>query len=163
MDPFFIRKATPGDIDTVISLFDTARAFMRAHGNSAQWINGFPPKELLQNDIEKGQMYLAEKDGRPCGVFVFILGEDPTYGVIENGKWLSDAPYGTLHRVASDGTAHGLFTAAVAFCNKITTHIRVDTHESNQTMQRVIAQNGFTRCGIIYIEDGSPRIAYEKL
>ena len=30
-------------------------------------------------------------------------------------------------------------------------------------MQHLIEKNGFQRCGIIYVEDGSPRIAYEKI
>lgn len=30
-------------------------------------------------------------------------------------------------------------------------------------MQHKIEKNGFTRCGIIYITDGSPRIAYQKV
>ena len=30
-------------------------------------------------------------------------------------------------------------------------------------MQHVLESNGFTRCGIIHVADGSPRIAYQKL
>ena len=29
-------------------------------------------------------------------------------------------------------------------------------------MQRVFEKNGFEKCGIIYVEDGSPRIAYQR-
>ena len=29
-------------------------------------------------------------------------------------------------------------------------------------MQHLIEKNGFKRCGIIHIADGSPRIAYER-
>lgn len=29
-------------------------------------------------------------------------------------------------------------------------------------MQNVFARNGFLRCGIIYTEDGSPRIAFQR-
>ena len=28
-------------------------------------------------------------------------------------------------------------------------------------MQHLIERSGFTRCGIVYMEDGSPRIAYQ--
>ena len=37
----------------------------------------------------------------------------------------------------------------------------IDTHEKNKTMQHVVEKLGFKRCGIIYIEDGTPRIAYQ--
>lgn len=39
--------------------------------------------------------------------------------------------------------------------------IRIDTHADNKTMQHLIEADGFTRCGIIYIADGTPRIAYQ--
>ena len=79
--------------------------------------------------------------------------------------WLSDAPYGVIHMVASDGTIHGFLQQIVAFCEQQTKHLRIDTHHDNKVMQHVIAKNGFSRRGIIYLvnEDGSARIAYEKL
>jgi hypothetical protein len=30
-------------------------------------------------------------------------------------------------------------------------------------MQRVFEKNGFQRCGIIHVEDGTPRIAYQRI
>ena len=30
-------------------------------------------------------------------------------------------------------------------------------------MQHLLEKNGFTRCGIIHVADGTPRIAYQKL
>lgn len=41
--------------------------------------------------------------------------------------------------------------------------IRIDTHEDNKSMQRLIDKNGFKYCGIFYLADGSKRLAYEKL
>lgn len=46
------------------------------------------------------------------GTFCFIVGEDPTYAVIDNGKWLNDAPYGVIHRMASNGKRKELQTNA---------------------------------------------------
>ena len=40
-------------------------------------------------------------------------------------------------------------------------NIRVDTHRDNAPMRRVIEENRFTCCGIIYLADGSPRLAFE--
>ena len=35
-----------------------------------------------------------------CATFVFIIGEDPTYDIIENGAWIdNERPYGTIHRM----------------------------------------------------------------
>ena len=123
----------------------------------------YPGEELLRSDIRKGQLFIEEFDGAIHGVFAFVLGEDPTYGKIEDGGWLSDQPYGTIHRVASDGCRSGFLKRITEYCEEITGHIRIDTHEENQTMRRSILRNGFTRCGIIFAADGSPRIAYEKV
>ena len=83
--------------------------------------------------------------------------------MIEEGKWLEDSPYGTIHRLASDGQIKGIFAACVSFCQNICPHLRADTHHDNLTMQHLLVKNGFAQCGIIYISDGSPRIAYEKI
>lgn len=163
MNPLYVRLAALTDMDEITAVFDKARAFMRAHGNNAQWGNGYPSLSLLAQDIAAKQLYVMEDEGRICGVFAFIPGTDPTYLKIENGAWLSDAPYGTLHRLASDGTVHGVFNAALKFCETIDPHIRIDTHEDNLPMRNAILKNGFRECGVIHLADGSPRIAYEKI
>ena len=107
-------------------------------------------------------MVTEEETERVCGVFFFDIGPDETYGVIEQGAWFSDSAYGTIHRIAGDGTVHGLLRKVVSYCEKKTPHLRIDTHEDNHIMQHVIAQCGFRRCGVIHVSDGTPRIAYEK-
>lgn len=158
-----IRPATLDDLESILEIYKIARAFMRSNGNMSQWINNYPDKALLTGDISKNQLFVYEEDGTVHGVFAFIVGEDETYKVIENGKWLSDAPYGTIHRIAGDGKTKGLLQKAVAYCEKTVLHLRIDTHADNKIMQHVVAKNGFTQCGIIHIADGTPRIAYEKI
>ena len=41
--------------------------------------------------------------------------------------------------------------------------VRADTHADNKIMQHLLEENGFTKCGIIHVEDGTPRIAYQKM
>lgn len=114
------------------------------------------------NDITGGNFYAMEDDGRLCGVFAFILGEDPTYRKID-GAWLNDEPYGTVHRIAGDGSARGIFARCVEFCSSKTTNLRMDTHRDNHTMLHLLEKHGFTRCGIITVRDGTPRIAFQKI
>ena len=120
-------------------------------------------KRVLRAYNSRNELFILEDSDGIHGVFAFILGEDPTYHVIENGQWLSDAPYGTIHAVASDGSIHGFLTQVVAYCLQTTRHLRIDTHPDNLIMQHVITKNGFTKCGIIYVADGTPRLAYERL
>lgn len=159
-----IRKAKPQDLNSILKVYEIAREYMRQSGNPDQWGTEHPKKEMLQDDIKIGQLYVGENEkGEIHFVFAFILGDDPTYSYIENGDWISDKPYGTIHRIASDGTVSGVVKTAVDYCRNIISNIRIDTHENNKTMKHVVEKLGFVKCGIIYIDDGSPRIAYQLL
>ena len=159
-----VRKGRTEDLDEIMDIYEKGRAYMRAQGNLSQWINGYPSRELLAEDIRRGECYvICGEDGVLLGVFAFILGDDPTYRVIEEGAWRSSAPYGTVHRLASNGRRGGVGKACYDFCKSRIGHVRADTHADNLTMQRSLEVNGFVRCGVIHIADGSPRISYEFL
>lgn len=158
-----IRTATKNDMPTILNIYECARKFMRDNGNETQWNNNFPPEDLLYEDIKKEQLYVYEENNIVHGVFAFIVGEDKTYKNIQNGEWISNELYGTIHRVASDGQVKGLVNKIIAYCKKEISHLRIDTHDNNKIMQHIILKNGFIKCGTIYVEDGTPRIAYEKL
>ena len=158
-----IRQALFSDLPQILSIYAHARRFMAEHGNPTQWGNTRPTETDISARIARNELFVLEDSDGIHGVFAFILREDPTYHVIENGQWLSNAPYGTIHAVASDGSIHGFLTQVVAYCLQIIRHLRIDTHPDNLIMQHVITKNGFTKCGIIHVADGSPRFAYERL
>ncbi len=158
-----IRKATNKDLDEILRIYATAREFMKATGNPTQWGDNFPPRDMLADDIKDGNLYVAEENGCICAVFAFIMGDDPTYSYIEDGGWISDKPYAAIHRVASDGSCHGILKRVVEYASSKISHLRIDTHMDNKVMQHLIEKCGFKKCGIIYVEDGSPRIAYEMV
>ena len=96
------------------------------------------------------------------GVFCFSQEPDPNYIVIENGEWLDNKPYGVIHRIASNGKIKGLADKCISWCFKRCPNLRVDTHEDNFIMQKIFQRNGFHKCGTIYVQNGTPRIAYQK-
>ena len=157
-----VRNAVPEDLSRILEIYAYARSFMARTGNPNQWGKTHPPRAQLQEDIRVGQLYVVEKEGEIHGVFAYLTGEDPTYGYIEEGSWISDSPYGTIHRVAADGSG-GVFSAVMEYALSRNPHVRIDTHRDNHVMQHVVAKHGFRRCGIIYLENGDPRIAYEKV
>lgn len=158
-----IRKTLETDIPAVMAIYDAARAFMRAHGNAMQWPEGTPSAEQLAADIAVGGSYVFEVDGRVVATFAFLPGPDECYDVIEDGQWHSDTPYAVLHRVASDGTVHGIAAAMFAFAKERIDHLRIDTHQDNLPMQGAIAKAGFKRAGIVHVSDGTPRVAFDWL
>ncbi|MCI8474606.1 MAG: N-acetyltransferase [Oscillospiraceae bacterium] len=158
-----IRKAEKKDLPALERIYRAAKAFMVASGNPTQWEEGYPGC-LLEGDIRRGELYvLCEEGGEPHAAFLLALGEDPTYQVIEGGSWTSSAPYGTIHRLGSDGVMRGVFSQCLVFCRRQIPHLRADTHRDNTVMQHLLEKYGFTYRGIIHIYDGSPRLAYELL
>ena len=157
-----IRKAQWDDLNRIEEIFSYARKFMKENGNPEQWKDDKPSMDKVKEDIRNGDFYVVESDGKAVAVFAFPIGIEPTYLYIEDGQWLDDAPYGTIHRIASDGTVKGIFETALHFVERFHVDIRIDTHKDNKVMQHVIEKNGFHKCGIIFIEDGSERLAYQK-
>lgn len=155
-----VRPTKAEDLDAVMKIYTRAKQYMSANGNGTQWKEGYPSRELIEADMAKNQSFVCEKDGQVHGVFAFILGEDSTYRLIEGGAWKNDKPYGTIHRIAGDGEVKGIFRAAFEFAKSKTDNVRADTHENNHTMQHLLEKHGFERCGIIYLADGRPRLAY---
>jgi RimJ/RimL family protein N-acetyltransferase len=156
-----VRHANIEDLETIMSIYESARQFMRSRGNSSQWVNGYPSEILLREDISKEHLFVGcNSTGQILYVFAFIIGDDPTYQKIE-GAWLNDRPYGTIHRLASAGITNGVFQRCLDFCLMQINEIRVDTHSDNTPMRNAVERAGFKRCGIIHVADGTPRIAYQ--
>ena len=156
-----IRPADFADLPEILKIYAQARAFMAQSGNPTQWGDHYPPQSLLETDLREKNLYVVE-NGEICGVFALFFQPDPTYARIEGGAWLDDSPYATIHRVASNGCG-GLFAAVLHFAAEKNRHLRIDTHEDNKRMQHILEKHGFRRTGIIRLEDGDPRIAYEKV
>lgn len=157
-----IRKATPADLDILLRLYDNARRFMAANGNPTQWGTSYPSRALLEADISDGCSYVCEEHHNVAAGFYYRFGTDDTYRRIYNGQWLDESPYGVVHRIASDGTVRGTGSFCLDWAFSQCGNLRIDTHRDNRVMQHLLEKNHFTRCGIIYLEDGSERIAYQK-
>ena len=156
-----IRAACAADLEEIVKIYDEARRFMRANGNLTQWPDDYPGPGSAREDLEQGVLYVAENEGVIVGTFVMMAGPDKTYACIENGAWRCDAPYGVLHRVASRGG--GVLGAALDFARARFGHIRMDTHRDNAPMRHLLEKHGFSHRGTIYVENGTPRMAFDLL
>lgn len=157
-----IRNATAADLNNLQRIFSSARAYMTATGNPDQWTPDYPSDSLLLCEIAAGHCFAIEHDGSVCATFCFIEGDDPTYAEIE-GNWLSNEPYATIHRIASDGTRGGIFHEVLEWGSKRISNIRIDTHEKNRPMLEAIRREGFSYCGVIICHNGTPRLAFQKI
>ncbi|MGI6079469.1 MAG: GNAT family N-acetyltransferase [Candidatus Avilachnospira sp.] len=164
----FIRRAEERDFPSILHIYEEARKYMAENGNPTQWVDGYPKESLLRQDMEKEALYVCEdmEDKNILAVFALFIGvEDPNYAYIEDGAWDNDEPYGVIHRIAVAREAHGKNVGLYCLerCCERTKNMRIDTHRDNIPMQKVIERAGFHYCGIVYMEDGSPRFAYMRI
>jgi len=156
-----IINATFKDLNRILKIYESAKKFMDAQSNF-QWRAGYPGFKLIKEEIKRKELYVVKDNNLIVGVFALILGIDHTYLNI-NGKWLNDEPYGTIHRLAKEVFAKGVLKEVVDFCFTKTNNIRIDTKHSNKTMINKLLNLGFKECGIIVLDNGEDRIAYQRI
>lgn len=162
-----IRKTRMEELDEVMRIYAHAAEYMAQTGNPNQWRNGYPSRELIAADIQQGVSYVADVNGSIEAVFMYFEGADASYSRIDNGAWHVPGPYAVFHRIASAGRMRGIGRQCIAWCaSQAEVHgcssLRADTHMDNKVMQHVLQQSGFFYCGVVYLEDGAPRLAYER-
>ena len=158
-----IRKAIDSDLLEIKKIVAKARDIMKSSGNVNQWVDGYPTREVLLADVRSGNAYLLFREDKAIAYFAMIDGPDPTYNFIAEGNWLNNDSYGVLHRIASNGEAKGVFKEILIYASEHYSNIRIDTHHDNKIMQRLLEKNGFVYCGIIFLTNGSPRLAYQRI
>ena len=157
-----IRNSTVADIPAIMDVLEAAKGIMRSSGNVNQWINGYPSEAVVRKDLENGNGYVVEDDGRVVGYFAFIASPEPTYAEIFDGAWLEDElPYHVIHRIGSYPEVHGIFKSIMDWCVSKDRNLRIDTHRDNSIMQHNILKYGYKYCGIIFLESGDERLAYQ--
>lgn len=162
------RLATKDDIPQMMPLFEAASLGLRNMGVN-QWQNGYPQRSLIESDVESGVSFVLLDEGEIIGTAVISFGGEPTYDHIE-GAWLTtEAEFVVIHRLTIRPDRRGarlaerLFAEAERMCRERGVRtMRIDTHEGNLPMQRAVERYGFRRCGVIYLDNGDPRLAYEK-
>ena len=157
-----IRKTRPEEIDEVMEIYAFARQFMEEHGNPNQWKKTNPPWERIEQDIREEKSCVCVEDGEILGVFYFAVEADPTYRVIYEGEWLNTEEYAVVHRIASAGKTKGVGTFCMNWAYEQFSNVKIDTHRDNVVMQNMLEKNGFSYCGIIHLQNGEERLAFQK-
>lgn len=163
------RKSKIEDIPRMMEIVRQAQNYFKSKGID-QWQDGYPNEENLKNDILLNESYvILDNDTIVATTAISFRGES-TYNKIYRGKWLSNEEYAVVHRVAVDndfkgkGISHQIINFAESECKKLGyKSIKIDTHKDNFVMRSMLEKNDFKYCGIILLEDGAERVAYEKI
>lgn len=159
---YFIRNAIESDLPQILDIYASARRFMAENGNPTQWGSTYPNESIVQEDLNRNQLFVCTENATICGVFCYFFGEEPDYLHIYDGAWQNQQPYGVVHRLATGSAHHGVASACLAYAFSLCGNLRIDTHADNFPMQRLLAKNGFLRCGMVHCCHGGDRIAYQK-
>ena len=163
------RKTTKKDIESIMKIIEEAKGYFKENKIN-QWQDGYPNANVIEEDIKNGCSYVLLKDNSVIGTSVIDFSTEETYNKIYQGGWLTNKEYAVIHRIAIDNSYKGLGIASEIIKNaeklcikKGIGSIKVDTHRDNISMQKLLKKNGFAYCGIIYLEDKSVRVAFEKI
>lgn len=158
-----VKEAEEKDLKQIMEIIAEAKAYFRANG-IPQWQGEYPCVEDIRRDIGNGGTVI-EEEGRIIAYCFIAAMDDPNYAYIE-GSWCNHRPYIVLHRtcVSSLLKGKGIGGQFVAYAKQKAQHLgicdlRADTHEKNASMRRMLAKENFVECGMIYVADGSPRVA----
>jgi len=163
------RQSIESDIPSIMHIIHQAQIQLKEAGVN-QWQNQYPNEAAILNDIHNQESYVVLDNEMVIGTFALSFRIESTYNQIYEGNWLSIQDYAVIHRIALDNEYKGLgistevINTIEEWCvnNKIFS-IKIDTHEDNKSMRRMLEKNGFVYCGIIFLLDGNSRVAYEKL
>ncbi len=164
------RKSELADVARIMQIINKAKASLKQAGID-QWQQGYPNEKVIETDIAFSESYVALLEGVIVGTVAITFGEEEHYDEIREGNWKNESgPYAVIHRIAVDpdykgnGIAGFLISQAEMIGSGKIHSIRIDTHEVNIPMQRVIEKLGFHLCGKVNLPGcGSERLTFEKI
>ena len=163
------RKANSNDVDRIMEIIKQAQDYLKVK-EIDQWQNNYPNNDVIKNDIDRGDGYVLLIDNEIAATVAVSFRGEKTYERIYDGKWITEKEYCVIHRIAVDNKYKGKKLSGIIIAEikklcleKNIKSIKVDTHDKNESMKKMLANNGFIYCGVIYLENGSKRIAFEKI
>ena len=162
-----IRKAKLPEIAEIVELTRACGKEMASRG-IYQWNEYYPSRPVLENDIDRGELYLLEDSRGILGIIALTTIIDEEYKSV---SWLTPNHNNLyVHRLAVDpeyqglGYAQQLMSFAEAFALEGNFEsIRLDTFSQNPRNQRFYEQRGYSRLGEVYFPNQSEHPFYSDL
>lgn len=163
-----LMEATAHDVPTILEIVRGAQRRLAAAGID-QWQNGYPNREVIENDIRSSVARVVCHEGRVVAYGAVVYTGERAYEDLRGGEWLTKGTnYATVHRlcVAESSVGRGvgrgfMELVEVDALRHDVASVRVDTHPDNKTMQHLLDSLGYIYCGVVCYE--SERLAYEKM
>jgi|SRR6185503_14050909 len=145
-----VRLATLNDIPSILKLISEAVPLMIAEGNF-QWDDTYPNAEVFENDIELGQLWVAEIENDIAGVAAITTDQEPEYATV---GWNIMEPAIVIHRLAVNNKYRGTGVASALMmqaeqvaANRGIKVLRIDTNTNNKATQGLFPKLGYVFAG----------------
>ena len=164
-----IRRAKISEISEILNLTKACGANMAKNG-IYQWNEHYPSKNAFENDIERSELFILEKNHEIIGTMVISCIMDKEYIPIQ---WLTPNTKNVyIHRLSvhpnqqGKGYAQKLMDFAENYAKKHNfVSVRLDTFSQNKRNQKFYETRGYRRLGDIYFPKQSehPFHCYEMV
>ena len=166
-----VKLSSLGDISRIMEIIKDAQNYLAAL-KIDQWQDGYPNSTKIELDISNEDSYIVLNNANQIiGTTVFSTKTERAYQKIE-GNWMTseNSKYGVIHRLAVGdeyrklGMAQFVFNTFESKLKQMNIKsMRIDTHKDNKGMQYMLKKRGYQYCGIIILESGDERLAFEKI
>ena len=159
--------ATGADLEEVYEVFVSAIKTMEEQGIH-QWDSLYPDKEILEEDIEKQELYIGKIDGNIAAAYVLNGECDEAYS---EGKWqYPEASFNVIHRLCihpkfqNQKLGYKTLTYIEEQLIKLGIEsIRLDTFTLNPYAVRLYEKLGYKKVGIVHWRKGAFYLMEKKL
>lgn len=160
-----MKAAVKRDLDAVFELYQKGVRDMKARGLN-QWMWGVYPNEaILEEDVEKGQLYILKEEGAILAALAMNEESDPQY---ETVAWHFGQKPAMMHRlvVDPDCQGRGVGRQVMAWLMEEaarTGHdcLRLDTNLLNERAVALYESLGMHRAGQVYFDEAIPYPCFE--
>jgi GNAT superfamily N-acetyltransferase len=163
-----LKYVTSDDMPNLMRIVRQAKEIMKHH-HSGQWQGSEPSEQTITHDIHQKQYYGLYVDNELVGGCALLPYEDD-YHPLVSGQWLNTNPYMVIHRFVIDAEKHrqGFGLALLQSLEEVVQahgihNIRVDTHELNKPMHRLLIKAGYIQCGQALLKQAGLRVVYHKM
>lgn len=145
-----MRLATTADMQTVHAIFRDAIREMNAQG-IPQWDEVYPTPALLEDDLTRGELFVADTEDGVLAAVVLNSECDPAY---HTAAWQGGEPYVVVHRLCvsplaqNKGVGRGLMGEVEAWARaRGYADIRLDAFSQNPHALHMYAGLGYGKRG----------------
>lgn len=159
-------QATQDQYGEILALYEDAIASLSRDGIEIYWdLDHHPSRAFLRRAIERGELFVAMRDGRVVGAFVMDAGQRPEYAEIAWACQASPDEVRVMHVLAVHSSARGvgvgrfLLNAAKDYCrSRGIRSLRLDALSCNAPACALYRSEGFStvESRIIHIPDVGP-------